>query len=290
MQKSAQHFLSPGIRYMLFASFVFAFMNVAVKKVSHIPSVEVVFFRAVVSLIMSWGYLKRNNIPVLGNNRKVLFLRGLYGTIALVMVFATFQNMPLASAVVVHYLSPIFTALLALWLLKENVYKVQYLFFALSFIGIFMIKGFDSRVETLYFVLGVLGAFFGGLAYTSIRKLKDSEHPLVIVFYFPLVALPIAGLGSAFVWVTPIGTDWLWLLAVGVLTQIAQVYLTKAYQIEAAANVASANYIGIFYALGFGYFIFGESFNSQVILGMALVLAGVILNISFKRIKWIPKV
>ncbi|TNE73932.1 DMT family transporter [bacterium] len=275
---------------MLFAAFMFSIMNVAVKKVSHIPSVEVVFFRAAISLIMSWLYLKRNSIPVFGTNHKVLFLRGLYGTIALIMVFATYQNMPLASAVVLHYLSLIFTAILASILLKERLFKIQYLFFALSFVGIYMIKGFDSRIETLYFVLGLMGAFFGGLAYTSIRKLKDSEHPLVIVFYFPLVALPVAGIGSFFVWVTPHGADWLWLLAVGVFTQIAQVYLTKAYQVEAAANVASANYIGIFYALGFGYFIFGETYQTNVILGMALVLVGVILNITFKRIKWIPKV
>lgn len=274
---------TPGIRYMLFASFVFSLMNVAVKKISHIPAVEVVFFRAIITFVMSWSYLTKNSIPIWGKNKKVLFLRGLFGTIALIMVFSTFQNMPLASTVVIHYLSPIFTALLALFLLKERLLKVQYLFFALSFLGILMIKGFDFRVSTYYFILGVLGAFGAGCAYVSIRILKQTEHPLVIVFYFPLVALPITGLFSLFHWVTPIGTDWLYLLFVGVLTQIAQVYLTKAYQVENAATVANVNYIGMIYAIFFGYYFFDETFSFQVISGMIMVILGVLLNISFKQ-------
>jgi drug/metabolite transporter (DMT)-like permease len=282
-----KNWLSPGVKYMLFASFVFSIMNVAVKKVSHIPSVEVVFFRALISLFMSWVYLQRNEIPKWGNNKKVLLLRGLFGTIALIMVFATFQNMPLASAVVIHYLSPIFTALLALIVLKERLFRVQYLFFALCFLGILLIKGFDFRISSLYFLLGICGAFLAGCAYVSIRVLKESEHPLVIVFYFPLVAMPLTGIISYFFWVTPVGTDWLWLLLVGVLTQIAQVYLTKAYQVETAAVVANVNYVGIFYALIFGYIFFGETFSNEVIGGMMLVLAGVLLNVSFKKIKWL---
>lgn len=282
-------FLSPGVRYMLMASFVFSLMNVCVKKLAHIPAIEVVFFRAIISLFMSWWVLKRRKVSVWGNNKKVLILRGVFGTVSLVMLFATFQKLPLASAVVLHYLSPIFTAFLALFFLKEKLFKVQYLFFALCFFGIFLIKGFDTRVDTFYFILGIVAAFGAACAYTSIRVLKDSEDPLVIVFYFPLIALPFAGVISAFYWITPEGEDWLWLIAIGVLTQIAQVFMTKSYQAETAANVASINYIGIIYALLFGFFLFGETFNLQVFGGMIFILAGVVFNVSFKKIKWISK-
>ncbi len=282
-------FLSPGVRYMLIASLVFSIMNVCVKMVSHIPAIEVVFFRALISLIISYWILRKRKVSVWGNNKKVLILRGVVGSISLVMLFSTFQNMPLASAVLLHYLSPIFTAVLALLVLKEKIYKVQFFFFAVCFAGIFMIKGFDSRVETLYFLLGIGAAFLAACAYTSIRVLKDSEDPLVIVFYFPLVALPFAGILSIFYWEMPQGWDWLWLLSIGILTQIAQVFLTKAYQAEAAASVASINYIGIIYALLFGFFIFEELYPFQTFFGMLLVVIGVVLNVTFKKIKWMPK-
>jgi len=274
---------------MLIASLVFSIMNVCVKMVSHIPAIEVVFFRALISLIISYWILRKRKVSVWGNNKKVLILRGVVGSISLVMLFSTFQNMPLASAVLLHYLSPIFTAVLALLVLKEKIYKVQFFFFAVCFAGIFMIKGFDSRVETLYFLLGIGAAFLAACAYTSIRVLKDSEDPLVIVFYFPLVALPFAGILSIFYWEMPQGWDWLWLLSIGILTQIAQVFLTKAYQAEAAASVASINYIGIIYALLFGFFIFEELYPFQTFFGMLLVVIGVVLNVTFKKIKWMPK-
>ncbi|HLW18862.1 MAG TPA: EamA family transporter, partial [Cyclobacteriaceae bacterium] len=65
-------------------------------------------------------------------------------------------------------------------------------------------------------------------------------------------------------------------------TQAAQYYMTMAYQNAQLAKIASLNYIGILYALGFGFIFFNESFNLLAYLGMAMVLIGVILNIRSK--------
>ena len=72
----------------------------------------------------------------------------------------------------------------------------------------------------------------------------------------------------------PDGLQWLYLLLVGVLTQIAQYFMTRAYQTEEVNKVASVSYLGIFYALIFGWVFFSETFNLQTYLGMAVVLAG----------------
>ncbi len=121
------------------------------------------------------------------------------------------------------------------------------------------------------------------MAYNVIRKLNTSENPLVIIFYFPLVTMPLTGAYSFFDWVAPEGIQWLYLLMVGVLTQIAQYFMTKAYQSEEVNKVASVSYIGIFYALIFGWVFFQETFNLQTYLGMAVVLVGVVLNLWYKR-------
>jgi drug/metabolite transporter (DMT)-like permease len=267
---------------MLQASFFFAVMNVMVKLIPNIPAVEVVFFRSIVSLILSYGYLKSNDINVWGSNKKILILRGLSGSIALCCFFVTIQSIPLASAITIHYLSPIFTAIIGIYFVKERVYKWQWLFFAIAFGGILIIQGFDARVSLGYTLLGVTAAFLSGVAYNCIRKLKDSEHPLVIIFYFPLVTLPLTGIYLLFDWVLPVGIEWLWLLLIGLSTQFAQYFMTKSYQSEELSKVASLNYIGIIYALGFGYIFFDESYGWLVYTGMGVVLIGVILNIWYK--------
>ncbi|GAB3647728.1 DMT family transporter [Echinicola sediminis] len=267
---------------MLLAGIFFAMMQVLVKFVPHIPAVEVVFFRSLFSLVASYIVLKRQNVPLFGNNKKLLILRGGAGALGLITFFYTLQNIPLASAVTLQYLSPIFTTILGIFIVQEKVKPIRFLYFAIAFGGVLVIEGFDPRISLEYTLIGVASGFFAGLAYNIIRRLKGTEHPLVIVFYFPLVTLPIVGIWSYFNWVMPEGQDWWFLLGIGALTQMAQYYMTLAYQHANLAKITSLNYIGILYALLFGFIFFGETFNLLTYSGMALVLVGVVLNIRSK--------
>lgn len=269
---------------MLVATFLFTTMNVLVKAVPDIPAVEIVFFRSLISLILSYALLKRARVRVLGNSRKWLVARGGVGAIALVLFFITLQNIPLASAVVIQFLSPIFTAIIGIFLVREPVRGWQWVFFLVAFAGILVVQGFDQRISMFYVVIGVIASACAGIAYNIIRKLGTSEHPLVVVFYFPLVTLPLTAIYCiAIDWKTPGGMEWLVLLGIGVLTQFAQLFMTKAYQAEKVSNVASLKYIGIIYALGYGFVFFGETFDMVTYSGMALVLAGVIGNVLYTQ-------
>ena len=268
---------------MLLATFLFSCMNAVVKFVPHIPAVEIVFFRSLVSLVMSYSVLRANKVYVWGNNRKLLIARGLTGAVALILYFVLLQQIPLATAVTLQFLAPIFTAVLGMVLLHERVRPWQWVFFAISFGGMLVINGFDARISTVHLLMGIVAAVGAGMAYTIIRKLNYSEHPLVIVLYFPLVTLPITGVYASFHWVMPQGWDWAFLLGVGILTQFAQYFMTKSYQAEEISKVANLNYLSIVYALSLGFIFFGETFNLMTYGGMALVLAGVILNVWYKQ-------
>ncbi|MDF9796713.1 drug/metabolite transporter (DMT)-like permease [Catalinimonas alkaloidigena] len=275
--------ISKGVKYMLLATFLFACMNVLVKWVTQIPAVEVVFFRSVISLVLSYSILKAKGIHIWGNNKPLLIARGASGAVGLVLYFVIIQQIPLATAVTLQFLAPIVTAILGVLILGERFRFWQGIFFVLSFCGILIVNGFDARVEIIHILMGIMAALGAGMAYTIIRKLKKSEHPLVIVMYFPLVTVPITGAYSAWNWVMPQGIEWLTLLGIGLLTQFAQYFLTKSFQEEEINKVASLKYLNIIYALCFGYIFFGETFNIYTYLGMMLVVGGVILNIWYKQ-------
>jgi drug/metabolite transporter (DMT)-like permease len=268
---------------MLTATLFFSMMNVAVKLLPHIPAVEIVFFRSLISLILSLGFLKSAKIYIWGKNKKLLILRGISGAMALILYFRLIQEIPLASATTILFLSPVFATILGIFFVNEKVKPLQWFFFVLSFAGIVMIKGFDPRIGIIYLLMGFSSSFFSGIAFNCIRRLNTSEHPLVIIFYFPLVTLPITGIWTFFNWVRPVGLDWFILLMVGVLTQIAQYFMTRAFQQEEISKIASLRYLGIIYALIFGYFVFDEHFNLMVYSGMAITILGVILNIWYKH-------
>jgi drug/metabolite transporter (DMT)-like permease len=114
-------------------------------------------------------------------------------------------------------------------------------------------------------------------AYTSVRALKDSDHELVVVFYFPLISLPMIAPFSIETGVWPQGTDWGFVLAIGICTFLAQLFMTQSYQKDRAQDVAIYNFLGIFFALGIGYLFFEENFSLLSYVGMALVLFSVYL-------------
>ena len=267
---------------MLLAGIFFAMMNVSVKFIPHIPAIEIVWFRSVFSLIFTFVVLRNKDIPVFGNNRMNLITRGIVGSISLILFFYTLQRIPLASAVTMQYMSPIMTTLLGIFILKEKVKPIQFLYFAMAFGGVLIIQGFDPRVDTLSAVMGFISALSAGIAYNMIRKLKTSEHPLVIVFYFPLVTMPVASVIMYFDWVMPMGWDWLILLWIGFCTQSAQYFMTVAYQTGNLSRVSSLSYMGVLYALFFGFVLFGETFPLPSYFGMALVLVGILLNLKVK--------
>jgi drug/metabolite transporter (DMT)-like permease len=268
---------------MLGSTAAFALMQICVKYLPHIPAHELILFRSIVSIVLSVAMLQKLGIPLLGNNKKVLLMRGIFGTTALLMFFYTLHNIPLASAVTLQYLSPIFTALFAAIFLKEKMQIKQWLYFGISFVGVALIKGFDERISLTFMLIGICSAMFSGMAYTCIRQLKDTEHPVVVVLYFPLVAIPIMSVMSYLNWVTPQGTDWLYLLMMGLFTQIAQILMTKGIQSGLANKMISLKYVGTIYALAIGYLLFGESYGIMSLLGIAMVISGVVLNLWKKK-------
>ena len=274
-----------SIIYMLLAGFIFAIMNIAVKYLQDIPVVQIVFMRSFVMMIMVSFVVHRRKLNPLGTNKKLLILRGIFGTVGIAMFFYTLHNMPLASAVVVHYLTPIFTVLLSVILTKKNILPLQWLFFIICFVGILIIKGFDVRIDTFPLLIGVLGTLGAASAYNIIGLLKQTEHYLVIMFYFPLVTIPLV-LVYIFItgdWVWTTSLNWLVLTLIGVLTYGAQYFLTRAYQLGDVSKVSVISYLGIIYALAFGYWLFDEWYSPIVIAGIFLVVAGVVGNILYKQ-------
>ncbi|MGE3725303.1 MAG: DMT family transporter [Candidatus Sericytochromatia bacterium] len=279
--KGSQNWLQKwpnGVAEMLASTFFFALMNLCVKKLQGIPTHELVFFRALGVLLLSGGMLWYLRIPAWGNHKRYLILRGFYGSLGLSCYFWTLKQMPLASAVTIQYLSPIFSTLLAVWMLKEIPKRVQWFCFLLSFAGVMLIKGFDPRIAWLPLGAGILAAVFSALAYNYVRRLKDHDHPLVAVFYFPVVTLVLVTPYTLTHWVSPQGMDWLYLGLIGLFTHFAQYYLTRALQAQKMALVSQLNYVGVVYALLMGYYLFGESVPPLAVFGLLLVVAGVVLG------------
>lgn len=281
--QTQKNFISVGVRSMFLSTLFFALANVCVKKVSHLPAMEIVFFRCLLGVGFCLYGLRRANADIKGSNHTQLFLRGFFGTTALFCFFVTVQNIPLASAMTIQYLSPIFTAIIAIFLLKEKVRLPQWFFYAIAFTGVLFIEQFDTRVSAFYLGLGIISAFGSGMAYNLVRSLKEKEHPLTVVFHFQLVGMVAGLVFTIFNWRTPKDWDWFYLVLIGIFSQLGQIFLTDALQKEKAASVAIIVYTGLIYGLSIGWIFFDEPQGAGSLFGMLLVVVGVILSIFYSR-------
>jgi drug/metabolite transporter (DMT)-like permease len=274
--------ISTGARHMLVATFYFALMNIFIKTVTHLPVMEIVFFRCGISFLICFAEMKRTGISMRGSNYGLLFIRGAVGTSALYLYFITITHMSLGTAVIIQYLSPIFTTILALFILNEKVRPVTWFFFLISFSGVFVMKGLDTTIDVVFLTIGIASSILSAFAYITIRALKNKEHPMLVVLYFQLVGAVTGLIFSIPNFEMPHGMDWLYLVLIGIFTQLGQVNLTKSLQQENVAKVSIINYTGVVYAVAAGFFIFGEQYSSGTLLGMLLVIAGVVLSMFYR--------
>lgn len=273
-------FLTVGVRYMLLSTFFFTLFQGLVKYLGHLPSHEHVLLRSAITWIFSVAYLTKMKVSWRGKNTKLLIQRGIVGTISTLAFLYAVQHMPFGSAVTIKYLSPIFTAMLAVIFLNEKLKRVQWLFFCMSFLGVALLKGFDMRVETFSFVMALVSAFSGGVLYITIRKIGDDDHPLVVVHYFMLVAILTSSVFCLQEWVMPHLQDVPWLLLLGIAGFYAQYYMTLSLQApENTSYLVFFKYLEAVYALVVGFIWFEETYTLLSFLGIALIFTSLILNI-----------
>jgi drug/metabolite transporter (DMT)-like permease len=280
-----------SVWYMLISALGFALMAACVKEVSGlgIPVLEIVAARAIVSGIISYADIKRKKIWLWGHNKTLLIARGTVGTFALMFVYYAVTTLPLAEATVLQYLHPVFTAVLALFFLKETIQRSTITCIIVSLLGLFVIIQPNLQLDTavhypwISIVSGVMGALGSAVAYVIIKKLTKTDDSSVIIFYFPLVAFPISMimLGSDFVVPSLAATGLL--ILVGIFTQVGQVGLTKALN-SADANKATAYaYVQVLFSVFIGWAYFSEVPMTTTIIGGGLIMLGALINVMWKR-------
>lgn len=275
---------SVGIRYMLASTLFFSVMSVLVKWTGRrIPHEELVFFRSVVTLGLSVYALRRAGMRPWGVNRRMLLLRGLMGFAGLNCYFYAVTHLPLGVATVVHATNPLLTALLASMWLREAAGVREIVALVLGLCGVVLVAnpGWNPQQLVALSPWGLAaamgGACFSAVAYVSVRQLAKTDHPLVVVFWFPLVAVPASVPGMLANGVWPNGLELAGLLGVGAATQAGQVCMTRGLQMEKASTATSVTTVQVVLAWVLGVVLFAEPVGVSGVLGGLLVMLGVVI-------------
>ena len=266
---------------LVLASFFFSLMTVCVKNIDNrIPIYELVFFRSLLSLCITLFIIKIKKISPWGKNKPLLIIRGLLGTSALICIFYAIRNMPLSISTVIQYTYPIFISIFAGIFIDEKINRNLVFALIIGWLGIFVIlnptqlSNINTEIENIWVSIAFIGSICTALAYVTVKKLAFTENIYVIIEYFPLVSLVTLSPIVVIKWVTPNLNELIWIIGIGLFTQLGQTFLTKGLKKLPASEASTINYLQVLFGSMWGILFFSEKLNFNFLLGALLVLLG----------------
>ncbi len=282
--------IDKGILFMLLSALISA-LNGAVAKIlsETMDPIEIVFYRNFLGVIIILFSLKKIPVSIDKSKLHLLFLRGVFGSLAMLLFFYTIATIPLGEAVVLNKTSPFFVTIIAYYLMKETININTFLALVIGFIGIIFIMKPFGLIISYEHILGVLGGFFAAAAYATIRKIKNIYDARIIMLSFMGIGMIIPlilFLFTPYVEFTIHSDPLLWLLIVfmAIISTASQWFLTRAYSLSKASIIGVVSYTNIPFAVGFGVML-GDLFpDTYTLLGITFIILGGII-VSKKSVK-----
>ncbi|MEW6057789.1 MAG: DMT family transporter [Bdellovibrionota bacterium] len=267
--------------WMVLASLFFSIMAGIVKSLEHLPTWEIVFFRAFINLVWLLPWAFRDPLYSWRKEWPALLTRGVSGWVSLVLYFYALEHMRLADAVMLNHTSPIIVLLLSFFVLHERITPVAVMFVGLALVGVafilkpsFEFSGADA--VSLGGIAGFASALTSAVAYVSLKVATRSISTTSIVVTFAGVASVLSFVPMVMHYVPPTPKEWLLLFLCGTFATAAQATMTKSYSLLPASVASPLSLLNVLFSALIGLAIWSEIPDNWSIFGSVLIVIGVI--------------
>lgn len=245
---------------------------------------QILFFRSVIGLVIISGILSWSGwVQVKSTKLRLHFVRNVAHYIGQFGWFYAISLIPLAQVFAIEFTIPIWTALIAPFLLSERLTTSRILVVVIGFIGILIIL----RPGMVPFEVGAISALIAAIGYalshTLTKKLTRTDTPLAVIFYMTVIQLPMGAIPSLMEWTTPSIAMLPWLLVVGVTALSAHYCMARAFAHADAVVVVPMDFLRLPMVALLGLFIYGEALDPWVLAGAVVILGAITINIVSER-------
>lgn len=263
-----------GIMCILGAAFFFALMNMFVRMSGELPSIQKSFFRNFIALIVATVILLKNpgSVKSARGNWPLLILRAGFGTVGILCNFYAIDHMNISDATMLNKLSPFFAIILSYIFLKEKAGIVQWIGVVTAFLGSLLIIKPTFNADMLPALIGTLGGFGAGVAYTAVRKLgsRGVKGPM-IVFFFSLFSCGVTMPSLILDFVPMSGEQLMLLICAGLSAAGGQFCITAAYTFAPAKEISVFDYSQVVFAALLGFVFLGQVPDGLSIIGYVII-------------------
>ena len=273
--------LGPALRALLGIALLTAMDGVVKGQMQSHPFIVALFMRFAMGGLCALAVLAIVRPPaptrasIIGNSLRVPVVVLTAGSF-----FYSISVLPLAEALTLAFLAPVFVALLGGLLLKEKMDAPVWQALGFGVAGMLVMVWPRLQGQVSGAGLGVAAALFSAVTYAFnlilLRRIALKEHPAVIVGFQNCGPALVLAIPAALAFVPMTGRDVLIYLAAGALGVAGHLMLTSAFARAEASRLAPLEYTGLIWASGLGYAFFGEVPLITTYAGAVLIIAGAI--------------
>jgi len=258
----------------------FSLMAVAVRELGKLGTFEILFLRSLVSLVIIAALLPWFGLRMLRTQRFGLHVvRNLFHFGGQYSWVYAIGMLPLATVFAIEFTMPVWTAILAVLILRERLNHGRVVMLVLGLAGILIIlkPGFTEVSPAALVMLA--GSFCYGATMIGTKSLAQSDSALAVLFYMSAIQIPLGLIPALPGWVTPGLSDLPWIIALGVSGLTAHFCMTRAFRIADATLVVPIDFLRLPLIAAVGAVFYGEPLEFSIFIGAAVIFAGTYYSI-----------
>lgn len=279
-----------GVFFIILSAIGFSTLQMLVKLLPDVSLASKLFFRNIIITIITGIVIKFRGLKFNVNkeDRNLLFLRIITGTISLAFSFYTLKFITLADSTILQKLSSVIMLIISHYFFNEKFTKYHLVGLVTAFLGVvFIIKPVSSSMNIGY-ILAIFSAILTAISYSSIRAIgrRGNLDPMLIVFYFSLLSCMMF-FPFMLVSIPSITPRHLYiLLAIGLFGSIGQYGITFAYKFASSKEVGVFEYSQVIFSSLLGIVFLNEIPDIYSVIGYILiVLAGIGIYVYNNKVK-----
>lgn len=269
---------------MLGSTTGFGLMAIFIRLASHtMPTWEVAFFRnlfgflSLLPLLMLPALRQPKPLAAFAssvhtNQLPRYLIRTAIGIASMFCGFWAIAHLPLAQAISLNYSSPIFVTIAAIFMLGERVRARRWTAVILGFIGVLIIVQPWSHAFSTGSLVAVAAAALSALVAIQIKQLSKIDKADTIVFWTYALWVPMSLVPTLFVWETPSGITWVWLIATGLMGTVGQLLWTRALKLGDVSALTPISFMQLPVVTFAGWLLFDESVGQATLIGAGIIL------------------
>lgn len=284
-----------GTIFVTISAFMWGIMGIFVRGLYAVgySSIDISFMRCLLAgviLLISISIKNKNDLNI---NARGLIICTMYGIMGYCLTFICYsisvERLPIAVAIVLMYLSPIWIALISKFIFLEKIGMKKFLIIITCIIGAVLVSNLagaeDIKLDALGIIAGLTNSI-GVALQIMIPKYFEKEYSYQTMLTYGLLSSAIIlflfadkGLIVNTVILHPTLNTIAMLIGIGVLcTLVANGLYLYAAKLLPATTVSIMTSLEVIVAMTFGYFVYNEVLAPLQLFGAFLVISAAILT------------